>query len=170
MVFSLFLICGLKQLRSASFAYVNSVWCYCSNTLLIFVMTGNSVSIFLLDIFGIKLFLRCMFTSTWAEQLQMWYKSAHAYIYSLSMFTHKSIGEMQLLCYILNYLVLHSSMCSPNTHKWAADQNIAIHYSESIAPRVLHFCAFIVVVFRMRWMLFAIVLGNENLLASQDPT
>jgi len=31
------------------------------------------------------------------------------------------------LGYSLNYLVLHSLMCSLNTHKWAADWNLAMY-------------------------------------------
>ena len=78
------------------------------------------------------LLLRCMFTLTWARQLQMCAicKDVHFLkLCTVSACSHLNhFVRCNLVCYILNHMVLNLSMCSP---KWAGDQNIVTHYSQS---------------------------------------
>jgi len=44
------------------------------------------------------------------------------------------------LCYSLNYLVLHSLMCSPNAYKWAADLESCYMYLIGLGRLSKYFC------------------------------
>ena len=54
---------------------------------------------------------------------RMWCKSVHAYSTVSACLLYSLLDTAQFAIFTFSYSVLHSPMCSPNTHRWGANQN-----------------------------------------------
>ena len=128
----------IKQLHSevmASFDYHNSLWHYCSNPSLDSSMTGAS---------KVVRKANSRLNTTWnmsqgkaasnfpyipplyvyvdlGWMCRIWCKAVHAH--STVSACLPFVRYNSVVTVTFSYLVLYFPMCSPNTHKWGADQN-----------------------------------------------